>query len=153
MLARAPAQSLPFTIAEDAAESVNDAPPQQDAPKPAAAPTRGPETALTFLEVDAGTALTLLEAAVTHCAYAHPPPARLRQLAAKLETLAARRERRAALTLTRCLRRVGKHTARDRCPPRCAAINHMTACRLTLVGKTGPSSRATQMLLAHEDNQ
>ena len=78
MLARAPAQSLPFTIAEDADETVNEAPPQQDAPRPAAAPTRGPETPLTLLELDAGTALTLLEAAVTHCTYAHPPPARLR---------------------------------------------------------------------------
>ena len=82
MLACTPA-SLPFTIAEDIEdETVNDAPPPQQQ-----------QDALAFLEVDAGTALTLLEAAVTHCAYAHPPPARLRQLAARLETLAARRER------------------------------------------------------------
>ena len=83
MLASTPA-SLPFTIAEDVVdETVNDAPP----------PRQETQDALAFLEVDAGTALTLLEAAVTHCAYAHPPPARLRQLAARLETLAARRER------------------------------------------------------------
>ena len=143
MLARARAQSLPFTIAEDADESVNDAPPQQDAPKPTAASTRGPETALTFLEVDAGTALTLLEAAVTHCAYAHPPPARLRQLAAKLETLAARRERRAALTLTRCLRRVGKGVAHARRTKRALKPRDTNASRArrqsVAIGKAKPS--------------
>ena len=143
MLARAPAQSMPFTIAEDADETVNDAPPLQDAPKPTAAPTRGPKTALTLLEVDAGTALTLLEAAVTHCAYAHPPPARLRQLAARLETLAARRERRAALTLTRCLRRVGKGVAHARRTKRALKPRDTNASRArrqsVAIGKAKPS--------------
>ena len=143
MLARAPAQSLPFTIAEDADETVNDVPPQQDAPRPAAAPTRGPETALTLLEVDAGTALTLLEAAVTHCAYAHPPPARLRQLAARLETLAARRERRAALTLTRCLRKAAKGVAHARRTKRALKPRDTNASRArrqsVAIGKAKPS--------------
>ena len=87
MLACTPA-NLPFTIAEDVVdETVNDAPPpRQQTPPPQ-------QDALAFLEVNGATALTLLEAAVTHCAYAHPPPARLRQLAARLETLAARGQR------------------------------------------------------------
>lgn len=143
MLARAPAQSMPFTIAEDADETVNDAPPLQDAPKPTAAPTRGPKTALTLLEVDGATALTLLEAAVTHCAYAHPPPARLRQLAARLETLAARRERRAALTLTRCLRKAARGVAHARRTKRALKPRDTNASRArrqsVAIGKAKPS--------------
>ena len=84
MLTSTPA-SLPFTIAEDVVdETVNDAPPpRQQTPPPR-------QDALTFLEVDGATALTLLEAAVVHCAYTNPPPARLRHIAARLETLARR---------------------------------------------------------------
>ena len=137
MLACTPA-SLPFTIAEDVVdETVNDAPPlRQQTPPPQ-------QDALAFLEVDAGTALTLLEAAVTHCAYAHPPPARLRQLAAQLETLAERRERRAALTLTRCLRRVGKGVAHARRTKRALKPRDTNASRArrqsVAIGKAKPS--------------
>ena len=137
MLACTPA-SLPFTIAEDVVdETVNDAPPpQQRTPPPQ-------QDALTFLEVDATTALTLLEAAVTHCAYAHPPPARLRQLAARLETLAARRERRAALTLTRCLRRVVKGVAHAKRTKRALKPRDTNASRArrqsVAIGKAKPS--------------
>ena len=137
MLACTPA-SLPFTIAEDVVdETVNDAPPpRQQTPPPQ-------QDALAFLEVDAGTALTLLEAAVTHCAYAHPPPARLRQLAARLETLAARRERRTALTLTRCLRRVGKGVAHARRTKRALKPRDTNASRArrqsVAIGKAKPS--------------
>jgi hypothetical protein len=137
MLASTPA-SLPFTIAEDVVdETVNDAPPpRQQTPPPQ-------QDALAFLEVDASTALTLLEAAVTHCAYANPPPARLRQLAARLETLAARRERRAALTLTRCLRRVGKGVAHARRTKRALKPRDTNASRArrqsVAIGKARPS--------------
>jgi hypothetical protein len=76
---------LPFTIAEDVVEeTVTDAPPprQRTAPAP---------------QQDA---LALLEAAVARCANA--PPARLRQIAARLEALAASSEMD-ALALTRCV--------------------------------------------------
>jgi hypothetical protein len=137
MLAPTPA-SLPFTIAEDVVdETVNDAPPlRQQTPPPQ-------QDALTLLEVDAGTALTLLEAAVTHCAYAHPPPARLRQLAARLETLAARRERRAALTLTRCLRKAAKGVAHAKRTKRALKPRDTNASRArrqsVAIGKAKPS--------------